>query len=747
MNRWILVCLFVVGMVVLLTVVRNREGFEDFLQFNTRFTEEQDANFQDKLDKQIYINPGLNVRDLNSAIFQPDEYLETTKDRDYTTYLAPDPYGLFKDRDTMCREARDPKDLPAREKRAITGCGWWFLPEFDRPSMGALGTIHSPINPSTLPSGGEWIWDIPTAVMREEMKLCRRITNCDMVTLPDVAGKCGFCSRLGYAVPILPGGKSKYPESQKGGCPEPTKTTIQQCTPPPPPIITPTGIDCKNLGRPSADNSIRIYTQAECSQLGGNYYPGLGECLMKQGGSFSAACSGLNGARASPRLCDPGPTGALSRECLISIATNIGYSKSGSILGNLYNNKPLSETDKQALSVLGELGITVAPDMLLSGRSDFTSIGDAYSKIFKAMTSAPTAVGKEAAKWLAVGTDNFNLCDVNPDKYGPFPLSCVQQEFRKAGCQAAGAAYPKTVTLSNYSSKQWNEVTTMFRDMYGAMKSTDPKVQDKAVKDCLGIDSYRPPKSSNLVCIVRNDYAIYSLRHSDGVAPKWQRLPGALERVAVSGGKIGGSNASQYIYFADSVDNTDWVNNSWGRCNQMSMDNGVVFCVNSLGNMYIADNGDKANPNWVWVTPGPGPAYTVCISDGKLYHANTGHGLCFANNYKNVQWQCPPLANKGNGRGPGAVYQIAADSGVVVVVSGGWGFQENWVWCCDNGDLMNPNWFQIKGPLMKWVSIKAGMVYAVGLDGTIYYKDNYKSADDWSIISGMSAMQIDVDRG
>jgi len=51
--------------------------------------------------------------------------------------------------------------------------------------------------------------------------------------------------------------------------------------------------ECQNLGRPSGDRRIRVYTKGECDVLGGNYNPS-GECLRKTGGSFSWDCRALN---------------------------------------------------------------------------------------------------------------------------------------------------------------------------------------------------------------------------------------------------------------------------------------------------------------------------------------------------------------------------------------------------------------------------------------------------------------------
>ncbi len=51
--------------------------------------------------------------------------------------------------------------------------------------------------------------------------------------------------------------------------------------------------ECQNLGRPSTDKRIRVYTKGECDVLGGNFAPS-GECLRKTGGSFSWDCRALN---------------------------------------------------------------------------------------------------------------------------------------------------------------------------------------------------------------------------------------------------------------------------------------------------------------------------------------------------------------------------------------------------------------------------------------------------------------------
>jgi len=54
-----------------------------------------------------------------------------------------------------------------------------------------------------------------------------------------------------------------------------------------------TTAQCGNLGRPSTNNGLRLYTNEECNTLNGNYFAN-GECTTKNGGSYSAICTYLN---------------------------------------------------------------------------------------------------------------------------------------------------------------------------------------------------------------------------------------------------------------------------------------------------------------------------------------------------------------------------------------------------------------------------------------------------------------------
>lgn len=73
------------------------------------------------------------------------------------------------------------------------------------------------------------------------------------------------------------------------------------CAPPPP--LPPAPGFCGCYGKPSSDNRIRVYNEAECKALDGNFYQN-GECLRKTGGSLSWDCRELNARNVT---CPPAP--------------------------------------------------------------------------------------------------------------------------------------------------------------------------------------------------------------------------------------------------------------------------------------------------------------------------------------------------------------------------------------------------------------------------------------------------------
>jgi hypothetical protein len=521
MNQWIwIISIFLVAFVLLIAIRRSRtEGFGEFKDSTIRFVNRQNDFFSKYLKRGVTLNTGINLGFLNSAIKDNNLYNTIPDSEDYTKFFSPDPYAEYFDYDaTFCKPARTPRQLPNRDPTKRTQCGWWFVPDAAVPSVGVYGTREEPLVKAGLPKNGQWIWDLNKAVELEEMKMCKRIRSCDLMDLDRVKGTCGFCERRGYAVPIHSDGREKYPESADA-CGEGVVTSSDKCyRPPPPDLVTDDGINCGNYGRPSSDSSIRLYTQSECDALGGNYVPN-GECLMKQGGSFSAACRELNTPPAGERpVCDPDPKGNLSRQCLISLAKGLGYNLSGGVLRMLMNVTGPNETDRYAIDTLKTIGLTIPDAVLGTGNIDKESAARIYSDLFDAMTGGQSQLAREAAKWLVSGTDSFDICDFEGNRTGPFPLNCIQREFRQAGCQPAGAAHPTESNSRALQGMTWSAIGTKFKDLHASMKSPNTDVQRKATKDCLGVDFY---KGKDRECC----YIMYGDYMATGKAEKVDKLP------------------------------------------------------------------------------------------------------------------------------------------------------------------------------------------------------------------------------
>lgn len=488
---WIFGIVMVLSVTMLVLFHRPKvEGFGEFKDSQMAFANKQSTYFHDTVAKGVFLNPGLNLSLFNQAVAQPDLYLPKSLDRDYTTFLQVDPENAYTDKDRQfCRTAKHPRDFPPRVKGSMVGCGWYFVAEPSIPSVGVLGTQQAPLFKENLPQNGEWIYDLAIATMKEDIKICKRVKSCALMDVDGIKGVCGFCERLGYAVPIQTNGTEKYPESPDGSCGEATLNSSAECDKPVvPSVTTPEGVSCGSYGHPSGDNSIRLYTQEECTTLGGNF-AGNGECLKSQGGSYSWDCRALNTplsvSSPSTNICTANSQGKLSRECLMSLATGIGMNKSGAILRLLGSSNSPTSTDTQAIQILQSAGITVPNAVLGGGDIDAHSAGNIYNRVYGAISSGQNEAIKQAARYMSVGGD-FDPCSG-----GSVSTTCLQQAFRKAGCQPSGNAFPSEATSGKYGTIE--EATSAFQTLYTQMKSTDSATQDLAMKQCLGTSYYRDP--------------------------------------------------------------------------------------------------------------------------------------------------------------------------------------------------------------------------------------------------------------
>ena len=511
MQPWVIVILIVVTCLTILLYVNSTDKSEGFADGDGTFYNQQSSyanrlfkRFQEQGLKAIFTQPGAPTDDINAAINSPDLYLPDAPDRDYSTYLTVDPGFKYVGLDNLCRGANMPKNLPTRIPQQVYNCAWWYIDDPATPSIGASGTVQGPIFPNNLPPNGEWVWDIATAQRMEEMKMCRRITNCDLIDAPGIKNVCGFCMSKGYAVPIDARGDEAYPDDINACGTKPARSS-EACQPPPvngP--VTVDGVNCNPaLGTPSPDNLIRLYTNNECDQMNGNWYQN-GECLIRGGGSYSAACAINNGpasltAEPERTICSPDAAGNLSRACLISLCKGLGYNPKGTVLRLLNNANSPGGNDAMAIQILRQGGINIPDAVFGYGNIDKESAIMTYSQIWNAMKGGSTALIRLAANYLVVGSENFDICKFDDSDPGPFPTMCVDRAFRMAGCQNAGTAKPTDATVAAFGKATWGDIKKHFANMYNGMTNGDSEVQDQNMKKCIGIKFVRdlPVKCDN----------------------------------------------------------------------------------------------------------------------------------------------------------------------------------------------------------------------------------------------------------
>lgn len=484
------------------------EGFADLLEVETPFLKSQEIVYKN-YPNEILTNPGVNT--MIKALVVPDIFLDmdTSDSGVVANRLIPDPTNGYTDYDNkFCRRALQPANLPRHLRGARDGCGWWYVEDPSLTSVGVLGTVNGPVFHDGLAGGGQWIWDLLKAQELEEIKMCKQIKVCDLIDTNAIHGRCGFCPTSGYAVPVKSDGTEKYLHNVAATCGVPVIMNGNDCETfreKVRVVTAPDGTNCYQFGRSSADRKVRIYTESECNNFKGvlSYD---GQCTSRDGVNYSETCAELN--KPTPNICMPDSNGRLSTACLLSIAKGLGYTSRGAILRILNRGGQEEDNDRVAMAQLANVGIDI-PDTILSG-GDIGAVGSIGGKIDRNTAAnlymnikQQIRIGlhtrvREAAKWLVVGTTNFDPCGFDNDEKGPFPILCIQRLWRMQGCQAAGAEYPKTENdIAKYGSMSWGQITDMFRANYAAMVGGDGSdAQDASVKKCLGIDIQRKAQPS-----------------------------------------------------------------------------------------------------------------------------------------------------------------------------------------------------------------------------------------------------------
>jgi hypothetical protein len=144
-----------------------------------------------------------------------------------------------------------------------------------------------------------------------------------------------------------------------------------------------------------------------------------------------------------------------------------------------------------ALEKLKENGISIS-EALWKSRDLATVVGSAgvLGKIAERARRLDSTDFSKSAKFMVDGTPYTPCASYTSAQRGPFDTQCLQQAFRKTGCQAGGKGYPNVRTaVSELAGLTWAQVNARFKKTYDDMRSTDPRTQDMALKNCLGVGS------------------------------------------------------------------------------------------------------------------------------------------------------------------------------------------------------------------------------------------------------------------
>lgn len=353
-------------------------------------------------------------------------------------------------RDANCRALPTPS---RQDAGARAGCGWWYVADPATPSVGAYGTRRGPMNPA-LPDGGEWIWDVATAMQKESSKAAAQVQSCtDIQYAQKQWPNLGWCTQTGCAIMTNGKGAPLYPRATGGDCAQGSIVTQANACPAP-------------------------------------AVPGSG------GGGGGAGSGGV------PSACSAG--GPLTPACLGALAT---YSCGGNgALAQAYagggwpaQNDQISATNQ----ILMQRGFTLPTGVLQDGQIAVQDALTAFSALKSA--TADTSLGPRAqgaAANLCMGTA-FNPCAFQPTDTGPFPATCITQTAQGMGYAANAGLLPQNAGMSYWDalSGVWSDVVsnlTWWKQTADTPQPQQPALQAQAMGNVYGVTMKFPQQGCNV---------------------------------------------------------------------------------------------------------------------------------------------------------------------------------------------------------------------------------------------------------
>ena len=313
--------------------------------------------------------------------------------------------------DAACRTIAFPNASTLHDPAARTGCGWWYVSDPTKQSIGAYGTRRGPMNPAmdTTYGTGRWIWDPAEAAGYEMMKRASQVQSC-----PDLVNSgttdYAWCTTTNMAIPIdANSGTPLYPTQPRGDCPGGALVMASQgvaaCSPP--------TNSAANYGY-NQDNT------SGCTE--GNLSP---QCVH-------TTLTGVNNPNAPGGLCNTS-----------------GYLATVLRSGNYASN---DSTFNQVYGVMSRQ-FTLNPGTYASGQTTAAAVVADSQALANFANTGPVGRSRNAAANLCYGTP-FDPCSYTAADTGPFDISCITQIAINTYGYAANAG------LVTIGASYWNNATT-----------------------------------------------------------------------------------------------------------------------------------------------------------------------------------------------------------------------------------------------------------------------------------------------
>jgi Tectonin domain len=206
--------------------------------------------------------------------------------------------------------------------------------------------------------------------------------------------------------------------------------------------------------------------------------------------------------------------------------------------------------------------------------------------------------------------------------------------------------------------------------------------------------------------------------------PNWSNISGNMVQISGSMGQIVGVNSSQQVWYTKQA--SAGMASTWtqipGTATKVAFDFPKLVAIMGSSVGYISDV-NVANPAFT-TKNAPVGFKSIDISLGSAYAIGTDNKIYKCADITASSWSWTDITGSIMGK---SFTQVSCDAGNVAVVT-----ESNELYYARNSNT----WFQLTGRAVKGVSVRSGMLYAVGTDNKIYYSPSQIPNATWSSLSG-----------